>query len=519
MSKPRCLLSVLPVELVFECVQYLDTSSVVHLSGTCKRLNSILRRNCTERVTNHALEYIIVEAWKGFGGKVKLDADSIKALLSRARHSGISLWGTKYGHWEDEHRDFIYYLPKSRIEVVVSQRRNSCLESYLSAGLDPNIYLPGYRDEKDDKDNGDNDVNYNGPSSLLHKAIHYKDVEVVKVLLQNGADPRLACTRGGPPGTLERLMNDTWSPCPLMVGVLLDAGALLVSVEFATKLCQIGGSTSSLIELVLNKHLDVHCTYSGVIRITLFTDATILHIAASEGDPDLLEAIISRATKLLQASVMGMTVSSDTRPPPGPRPVPNGQSAEGWYDTYLPLNLALKSHNAANAKYLLQCGSKTDRASFELVWEDACDFTKFTTDWVDILELMAARIEFNSPEAIPMIQRCIEFFFHPKASCDARFFQKLCLPPFLGNMSLRTRARYLNRFDVQSYEADLDELRYIIAWSEVALQNEIHSEGKLGLGATDETTECLPSLLAGFREHEQAQQEIVQLLWEAMLET
>lgn len=85
MSQPQCLLSVLPTELVFECVQYLDTSSVVHLSGTCKRLNSILCRNCTERVTEHALEYITVETQHYHGGKIELDADSIKALLSRDR--------------------------------------------------------------------------------------------------------------------------------------------------------------------------------------------------------------------------------------------------------------------------------------------------------------------------------------------------------------------------------------------------------------------------------------------------
>lgn len=90
MSYPGYYLSDLPVEMVFECVQYLDTPSVVHLSGTCKRLNLILRRNCTERVTEHALQYTSVDAYKG-GEKIELDAGSIKRLLNRPKQPGIPL--------------------------------------------------------------------------------------------------------------------------------------------------------------------------------------------------------------------------------------------------------------------------------------------------------------------------------------------------------------------------------------------------------------------------------------------
>ncbi|OJI89123.1 hypothetical protein ASPTUDRAFT_919145 [Aspergillus tubingensis CBS 134.48] len=368
-------------------------------------------------------------------------------------------------------------------------------------------------------DEDDVKFNHDGPSSLLDRATYYKDVEMVKILLQNGADPGLPCTRGGPPGTFDSLLGFTENICPQMAEALLDAGATPFSLAYVIGPCRFDGPPSSLIDLVLKNYMKMHSTYSGRLGVTDFTDATILHYAASEGTPDLLEAIISRAPNLLHAGAIGWTsCCPDKVIMPGQDLVPNVDVPGSWYDLYSPLNLALGSHKGANAKYLLQCGSKVDIGSFKCVWEQACEWTKFTPIWVEVLELMAAKIDFDTPHNTPMIQWCIDFFFHKKACHEKRFIQNLCLPSFLGNMSLRTRAQYLDKFYVESYQEHLDELRYIIAWCEVALQNETQLEGKTGISARDEPTGC-PPWLACFRKHEKARQEIVELLWEAMLDT
>lgn len=201
---------------------------------------------------------------------------------------------------------------------------------------------------------------------------------------------------------------------------------------------------------------------------------------------------------------------------PSPNPVPNGQSAKRWYNLNSLLNLAPGSHKPANAKFLVHCGSKTNMASFECVWENASEFTEFTAPWLDVMDLMAARIELDSPEAIPITQRCIDFFFTEKLPTNKGFFRKLCSPPFLGKMRLCTPPRYLDKLNIESNEGDLDELRYVIGWCEVTLQNEIQKEGENDISATDTPIDCLSSL-AFLRQHGKVQQEIVEILREATL--
>ncbi|GKZ49891.1 hypothetical protein AbraIFM66951_002600 [Aspergillus brasiliensis] len=311
MSEPGCPFEILPVELFFECVHYLDTVSVVHLSETCKTLSKILRHSRTERVSEHAFEYSEIILYPPLGSYVEVDDATIKEILSRPKKSSVRVDGfcPEGKCWEP-----VRCVPKTRIETVILKMMYSRLKSFLSAGLDPNSNLPGDEDDDGDKDDK--------RSSLLVTAIDYKDVEAVKILLQYGAKPT----------TLDDLLG-YWPTniCPLMIGVLLDAGARPSSVHLATLLCELDGSPSPLIEFILNERLDVHCTYSGELEYTELTDATLLHIAAARGNPDLLEAIISRAPNQLHARVLGKSTSLGPRFLPGPRRFPDGESSEGCH--------------------------------------------------------------------------------------------------------------------------------------------------------------------------------------------
>lgn len=92
---------------------------------------------------------------------------------------------------------------------------------------------------------------------------------------------------------------------------------------------------------------------------------------------------------------------------------------------------------------------------------------------LDVMDVMATRNEPDSPEATSTIQRCIELLFRERTTLKARLFQAACLPSLLGNMGLRIRSLYLDKFYTVIYEEDLDELRYIIGWCNVAFQKEI----------------------------------------------
>lgn len=121
--------------------------------------------------------------------------------------------------------------------------------------------------------------------------------------MQKGAAPRLPCTRDSPPGTLESLLGCKWELCPLTVDALLGARATTSSVSLVTRLCDMGGYSSALTELVMNESLDVHWIYPGKLLCTDYTDSTLLYIAASVGTPALLEAMFTRAPDQLHVSV------------------------------------------------------------------------------------------------------------------------------------------------------------------------------------------------------------------------
>ncbi|PYH29197.1 uncharacterized protein BO87DRAFT_449030 [Aspergillus neoniger CBS 115656] len=218
----------------------------------------------------------------------------------------------------------------------------------------------------------------------------------------------------------------------------------------------------------MNQSLDVHCTYPGKLLCTEYTDSTLLYIAASVGTPALLEAMFNRAPDQLH----GRACYTGSCLLPGPQRVLNGQCAEKWYALYLLLNLSIGLYSLASPTYILHYGSKTEFEfdSFELAWEDPF---LLPAKCLDVMDVMATRNEPDSPEATSTIQRCIEFLFRERTTLKARLFQAACLPSLLGNMGLRIRSLYLDKFYTVNYEEDLDELRYIIGWCKVALQKEI----------------------------------------------
>ncbi|PYI09267.1 hypothetical protein BO78DRAFT_438742 [Aspergillus sclerotiicarbonarius CBS 121057] len=414
----------LPQELIDLICNNMDPSSYAYLRGTCKHLEGCLDSKFLDRVQEHALERKVYHKFTNAKGAATYMSHAVSERCSR----------------------YCALSPKeeaSQIEFAIQSNSYRLVQSYLNAGLDANL-----------KDLG-------GETSLLFQAAAHGNVDLVKLLLERGARTRLSSGEL----ILDVLAEEHRRLSPGVARALIDSGARFSTMATFIEICQMHNGPQ-LVELALKRGLDIHHTYppqSGLGDRLLgntpvadclgsLQNAKLLHIAALCGNPKIVDIIVSGAPDQLHAVDIGQ--------PPMEYWLYDNTTDYSVEPSFTPVILAVYAKRASIALRLLQSWSPATPHLLETAFRQCTSYSPSLHEWSDIIEMFAAQVDMDTPEAPAIVRRCVRRVPVKNGQYRYRSWNwSAALLLMLKNISPHGRSLFAKEIDIGAYERCLAEIQ------------------------------------------------------------